>query len=235
MQYIDGGMAMFRNYDGKGSTFGDISVSVTNPDPTDSSLYASDYSTNSARMTLVAINKSTGNLTLQLPLPKAPNGQAFAQAAIYDLTAANSTPQFVENVVITNPADFSYTMPGYSVTTIALTRGLSLRLVCRRQRKLELGGKLDGRRAQCHRHRSRDQCLDHGRVDDHAGQAANHRLAAARQFGQRHGGLHLKRHGHEHADLQQCRQRRHDRGDRRHARHQCPGGSGRQPPGDRQQ
>ncbi len=122
-QYIAGGMAMFRNYDGKGSTFGDISVSVSNPDPTDTSLYASDYSTNSARMTLVAINKSTGNLTVQLPLPNAPNGQAFAQAAIYDLTAANFTPQFVENVVITNPANFSYTMPSYSVTTIALTAG----------------------------------------------------------------------------------------------------------------
>ena len=123
MPYTAGGMAMFRNYDGKGSTFGDISVSVSNPDPTDTSLYASDYSTNSARMTLVAINKNTGNLTLQLPLPKAPNGQAFAQAAIYDLTAASSTPQFVENVVITNPANFSYTMPGYSVTTLALTAG----------------------------------------------------------------------------------------------------------------
>ncbi len=71
----------------------------------------------------MAINKSTGNLTLQFPLPKAPNGQAFAQAAIYDLTAASSTPQFVENVVITNPANFSYTMPGYSVTTLALTAG----------------------------------------------------------------------------------------------------------------
>ena len=123
MPYTAGGMAIFRNYDGKGSTFGDISVSVSNPDPSDTSLYASDYSTNSARMTLVAINKSTGNLTLQFPLPKAPNGQAFAQAAIYDLTAASSTPQFVENVVITNPANFSYTMPGYSVTTLALTAG----------------------------------------------------------------------------------------------------------------
>ncbi len=122
-QYIAGGMAMFRNYDGKGGTFGDISVAVTNPDPTDTSLYAADYSTNSARMSLVAINKDTGNLTLHFPLPNAPNGQAFAQAAVYDLTAGNSTPQFVENIVITNPANFTYTMSGYSVTTFALTAG----------------------------------------------------------------------------------------------------------------
>ena len=122
-QYIAGGMAMFRNYDGKGSTFGDISLAAVSNSLSGASIYASDYSTNSARMTLVAINKSTGNLALQLALPNAPNGQAFAQAAIYDLTAASSTPQFVENIVITNPANFSYTMPGYSVTTIALTAG----------------------------------------------------------------------------------------------------------------
>ena len=71
-QYIAGGMAMFRNYDGKGGTFGDISVAVSNPDPTDTSLYASDYSTNSARMTLVAINKSTGNLTAAAPASRRP-------------------------------------------------------------------------------------------------------------------------------------------------------------------
>ncbi len=122
-QFIAGGMAMFRNYDGKGSAFGDISLAAVSSSVSGASIYASDYSTNSARMSLVAINKSTGNLTLHLPLPKAPNGQAFAQGAIYDLTAASSTPQFVENVVITNPANFSYTMPGYSVTTFALTTG----------------------------------------------------------------------------------------------------------------
>jgi autotransporter-associated beta strand protein len=122
-QYAAGGMAMFRNYDGKGGTFGDTSVAVTNPDPTDASLYAADYSTNSGRMSLMAINKSTSNLTLHLPLPNAPNGHAFAQAAVYELTAASATPQFVENIVIANPATFSYTMPGYSVTTFALTTG----------------------------------------------------------------------------------------------------------------
>ncbi len=123
MPYTAGGMAMFRNYDGKGGSFGDISVAVGNPDPADCSLYASDYSTNTARMTLVAINKSTGNLALQLPLPNAANGHTFAQAAIYELIAGSSTPQFVENVVITNPANFSYTMPGNCVTTLALTAG----------------------------------------------------------------------------------------------------------------
>ncbi len=119
--FIAGGMAMFRNYDGKGSTFGDISVATTNNNVANASIYASDYSTNSARMTLVAINKTTGNLAAQLPLPNAPNGKAFTIAAVYDLTAASSTPQFVDEIFISNPANFSYTMPGYSVNTIALS------------------------------------------------------------------------------------------------------------------
>jgi autotransporter-associated beta strand protein len=122
--FIGGAFLMYRNYDGKGSTFGDISVSTSSSNlsnAANASIYASDYSTNSARMTLVAINKTTGNLAVDLPLPNAPDGKAFTLAAVYDLTAASATPQFVEDLVISNPADFSYTMPGYSVTTIALS------------------------------------------------------------------------------------------------------------------
>jgi autotransporter-associated beta strand protein len=119
--FIGGGFLMYRNYDGKGSTFGDISLATSNSNAANASIYASDYSTNSARMTLVAINKTTGSLTAQLALPNAPDGKPFTEAAIYELTAASSTPQFVENIAITNPVGFRYTMPGYSVTTIALS------------------------------------------------------------------------------------------------------------------
>jgi autotransporter-associated beta strand protein len=122
--FIGGAFQMYRNYDGKGGAFGDISVSTSAGNlaiAASASVYASDYSTNSARMTLVTINKTTGNLTEQLPLPNAPDGKPFTTAAIYELTAASSTPTFVENLAITNAASFSYTMPGYSVTTIALS------------------------------------------------------------------------------------------------------------------
>ena len=121
--FIGGAFMMYRNYDGKGGTFGDISVATTNSSAANASIYASEYSTDSSRMTLVAINKTTGNLTAQLPLPNAPNGSAFTIALIYKLTAASSTPQFADEVFINNPANFSYMMPGYSVSTIALTSG----------------------------------------------------------------------------------------------------------------
>jgi autotransporter-associated beta strand protein len=119
--FIGGAFLMYRNYDGKGGTFGDISVGAASSSVSGASIYASDYSTNSARMTLVTINKTTGSVTAQMSLPNAPDGEPFTEAAIYDLTAASSTPQFVENLAIANAASFSYTMPGYSVTTIALS------------------------------------------------------------------------------------------------------------------
>ena len=122
--FIGGGFLMYRNYDGKGGTFGNISVSGISSSAANASIYASDDSTNSGRMVLVAINKTTGNLTAHVPLPNAPVGKPFTEAALYGLTAASSTPQFVGYIAVTNPANFSYTMPGYSVTTIALTVAL---------------------------------------------------------------------------------------------------------------
>ena len=181
--YIAGGMAMFRNYDGKGSTFGDISVSVSNPDPTDTSLYASDYSTSSARMALVAINKSTGNLTVQLPLPNAPSGQAAVQGRDLRPDRRQSHPAVRRKCRHHQPGQLQLHDAGLQRHHARPDRGLGLRLVCRRQWELEPDGKLDFTRrrapgAQCHRRHSRDRRLDHGRSDDHAGQAANGRVFA---------------------------------------------------------
>ena len=119
--FIVGAFLMYRNYDGKGGAFGDISVSSLSSSAANASIYASQHSTDSARMTLVAINKTTGNLAAQLPLPNAPNSKPFTIAAVYRLTAASATPQFADEIFIGDPANFSYTMPGYSVNTIALT------------------------------------------------------------------------------------------------------------------
>jgi hypothetical protein len=115
--YIAAGFNMFRDFDGKDSTFGDTSVMATTSDTTDSSIYASIDSSHTNIMTLVAINKSTQAQTATIHLDHVQPG---AMAAIYQLTGGSSTPKFVGNVTITNPADFTYTMPGSSVTTIRI-------------------------------------------------------------------------------------------------------------------
>jgi hypothetical protein len=118
--YIGAAFRMYRNFDGHNSTFGDTSVTASTDNVANSSIYASTDSTDSSRMVLVAINKTSGNLNAIIPLPTAPNGRPFKEADIYDLVAGNATPQFVGKVAITNPANFSYNMPGNSVNTIVL-------------------------------------------------------------------------------------------------------------------
>ena len=115
--YIAAAFNMYRDFDGNDGTFGDTSVFASTSDVTDSSIYASVDSSNTDVMTLVAINKSTQSLTANIQLDHVQPG---ATAAIYQLTGASTTPRYVGTVTISNPANFTYTMPGSSVTTIRI-------------------------------------------------------------------------------------------------------------------
>jgi hypothetical protein len=115
--YIGGAFDMFRNFDGKGGHFGDISISSLNSDTVDSSVYASLDSTNPNHMVLVLINKTSGSLTANLAWG---NINDFTLADIYTLTAAGPTPVFAGAESLSNPDGMSYSMPGYSVSTINL-------------------------------------------------------------------------------------------------------------------
>ena len=115
--YIAAAFNMYRDFDGNNGTFGDTSVFANTNDVTDSSIYASVDSSSTNVMTLVAINKSTQSLTANIQLDHVQPG---ATAAIYQLTVASTTPQFVGTVTISNPANFTYTMPGSSLTTIRI-------------------------------------------------------------------------------------------------------------------
>ncbi len=115
--YIAAAFNMYRDFDGNDGTFGDTSVFASTSDATDSSIYASVDSSNTNVMTLVAINKST---QAQMATMQLDHVQPGATAAIYQLTSASTTPQYAGTVTISDPADFTYTMPGYSVTTIRI-------------------------------------------------------------------------------------------------------------------
>jgi hypothetical protein len=115
--FVAGAFAMFRNYDGNNSTFGDTSVSATTTSAADSSIYASVDTANPNILTLVAINKTGAALPATLNL----NGvSAGALAKFYTLTGASSVPQAAGQATIDNPSAFAYTMPAYSVTTIRI-------------------------------------------------------------------------------------------------------------------
>jgi hypothetical protein len=115
--FIAGAFAMYRNFDGNNGTFGDTSVLASTDDVPDSSVYASYDSANPNVMTLVVINKTAQPLPAVLNLAHVAAG---ATADVYQLTSASATPQYAGRLTVTDPGNFTYTMPAYSVSTLRI-------------------------------------------------------------------------------------------------------------------
>jgi hypothetical protein len=115
--YIGSAFDMYRNYDGKGSTFGNISVSAVTNDNADTSIYASLDSTDPYHMVLVAINKTAAPITADLTFAGV---DGFYAEQIYQLTSASTTPAYVGQFSLSNPYTDNYVMPADSVSTINL-------------------------------------------------------------------------------------------------------------------
>ncbi len=115
--YTQAAFAMYRNYNGKGATFGDTSISASTSDVADTSVYASLDSNDPSHMVVIAINKTANAITVTINLD---HTKTFDQAQVYQLTSSAASPMFAGDVTITNPAFFTYTMPAYSVSTLNL-------------------------------------------------------------------------------------------------------------------
>jgi hypothetical protein len=121
---------MFRNYDGKGSQFGDTSVSATSTNQGQLSIYAAQRSSDNA-VTILVINKTAGALTsaialANLTLPATAQVYSYSQTSLTSITHPSDTP-------ITG-GSLSYSFPGYSAvmfvvqpaaTTAATTTSLT--------------------------------------------------------------------------------------------------------------
>jgi Glycoside hydrolase family 44/PEP-CTERM motif len=120
--FILGAMEMFRNFDGKNGAFGDTSVSATNSDIQDTSVYASKDSTVAGRMVIVALNKTANSISAAIALNN--TGQTYTSFSVYRLTSANAlnsdgtiaNPAYVNTFPIA--ALNSFSMPGYSINTL---------------------------------------------------------------------------------------------------------------------
>lgn len=121
MPFLGGGLEMYRNFDGNGGSFGDVSIRAATDNFVASSVYASVDSNADGRMVLVAINKTAQPMPVEIRLSDFP---AVSQASSYQLTAASANPQPGAAVRIENQGqELSSTLPPYSVTTIQLTGG----------------------------------------------------------------------------------------------------------------
>jgi hypothetical protein len=115
-------MEMFRNFDGKNGAFGDTSISATNSDIQDASVYASKDSTTAGRLVIVALNKTASPLSAAIALNN--TGQTYTSFSVYRLTSANAlnsdgtvaNPVYVNTYPITALSNFN--MPGYSINTL---------------------------------------------------------------------------------------------------------------------
>ncbi len=116
--FVGGAFMMYRNFDGHNGSFGDTSVDAVTSNVADTSVYASLDSTDPSRMVVVAINKTANVVTADISLNHA---RPFGKAAIYQLTSASALPVAAGTMVLNNPAQFSYSMPPYSVSTLNLT------------------------------------------------------------------------------------------------------------------
>ena len=112
---------IYRNYDGKNSTFGDTALASASVDQGKLSVYGALRASDNA-MTVVVINKTYGDLTSALSLKGLPSSVTTAQAYLYsnaNLAAIVAQPA----VTVTPPATgsttgtiSSYTFPAQSIT-----------------------------------------------------------------------------------------------------------------------
>ncbi len=101
---------MFRNYDGKGSQFGDTSISATSTNQAQLSIYAAQRSSDNA-VTILVINKTTGSFTSAIALS---NLTLPPTAQVYDYSQASLTSIAHPSDVAITGGSLSYTFPGYS-------------------------------------------------------------------------------------------------------------------------
>ncbi|HLH55883.1 MAG TPA: glycoside hydrolase family 44 protein [Verrucomicrobiae bacterium] len=107
-------MKMYRNYDGAGSGFGDVSVNASVPNPDNVAAFAAQRSSDGA-MTIMVINKQlTSGAALSIALTNfTPSGSAQA----WQLTASNVITRLAD---IPASAAFTPTVPPQSITLFIL-------------------------------------------------------------------------------------------------------------------
>ena len=108
---------MYRNFDGQGSRFGDVSVSAASADQSQLAIYAAQRSSDQA-LTLMIINKTDGSLTGQVSL----SGFSPASAGqVYRYSGGNLNAIVHLADLPVSAAGFSADFPASSITLIQIS------------------------------------------------------------------------------------------------------------------
>jgi hypothetical protein len=111
---------MYRNYDGQKSTFGDISVSASGPNPDQLAVYAAERSSDGS-LTFMAINKVlSGSTPVMLNIT---NFSGAGVANVWQLNTSNTITRLPDITYSGNT--LSNTLPAQSITLFILPRALA--------------------------------------------------------------------------------------------------------------
>ncbi len=110
--YLVGAFQAFRNFDGKGATFGDTSVSATSSNPHHGTIYASIDAGDPSRLVMVAINRRAGDLITTLSID---HTSSYTKLTPYKISDGQPEPKLGSVIQTDEPNEFQLTIPGYSV------------------------------------------------------------------------------------------------------------------------
>ena len=109
---------MYLNYDGKGSKFGETSISASSADQGQLAVYGAQRSSDKA-VTLLMVNKTGNDLTSNLSLKGFTPGST---AQVYTYSNANLSAIVPTNLGVTG-SSFSTTYPANSITLVVIPQG----------------------------------------------------------------------------------------------------------------
>ncbi len=107
----------YRNYDGKGARFGDLSIDATSSDPERASVYASVESDDPGRTVVIAISKSPAPLTAVI---RPMHAHPFERASVFVLAGSRPELRVADPLQPSSDNTFVYELPPYSVSVLEL-------------------------------------------------------------------------------------------------------------------
>ena len=113
-KFIHAAFAMYRDYDGKGGTFGETSLAARTDDVENTSVYASKDAR--GNVVVVAINKSGQATPVSLKLKNCPAGK---RVAVFRLTSAGASPAPDKDLAVAGGA-IAAELPAQSVSTLVI-------------------------------------------------------------------------------------------------------------------
>jgi hypothetical protein len=111
------GFNAYLNYDGKGARFGDLGLAVTGENATSNSVYAALDSKNPNRLTVVAINKTDKDTTMQIAVKGFKGNKVTAWGIVANnISKPHEIPSEIKKSIV------SFSAPALSVITLEINQ-----------------------------------------------------------------------------------------------------------------